>query len=92
MTKHTPGPWRYSPAHKDIVSMSSVGRDDLICDVRGSQHGSVLPSEANANLIVAAPKMLQAIDLSIDLIAKNSPKTAMMILEEVAAEAKGKTE
>ena len=59
---HTPGPWRYSPAHKDIISMANVGRDDLICDVRGSEHGSVIPSEANARLIAAAPGLLAALE------------------------------
>ena len=58
---HTPGPWRYSPAHKDIISMANVGRDDLICDVRGSEHGSVIPSEANAQLIAAAPELVAAL-------------------------------
>jgi hypothetical protein len=53
MNKHTPGPWRYSKAHKDVISMCGGIKKDVICDIG---------NEENAHLIAAAPDLLAALE------------------------------
>lgn len=64
MTEHTPtpGPWRNEG--DGWVAVDSPYNNDLhghgvpICTVRGAQHHQI---DANANLIAAAPKLLEAL-------------------------------
>ena len=58
--KWTPGPWRYSEAHGDIISMANV-KPDVICDAKEGRY-NVLPSKHNAHLIAAAPDLVEALD------------------------------
>jgi len=90
MTKHTPGPWIIS-ATRNCPKAHQEETHLMVADCRNA----LLDKEEqnkNARLIAAAPEMLEAINLAIDLIRKGSPKTAMMILDEVAAKTKGETE
>ena len=57
--KWTPGPWRYSEAHGDIISMANV-KPDVICDAKEGRY-NVLPSKHNAHLIAAAPDLVEAL-------------------------------
>ena len=53
--KYTPGPWRYSKAHNDIISMAPGVKSDVVAEyVLGI-------SLANARLICAAPDLLEAL-------------------------------
>ena len=58
MNKHTPGPWRYSKAHKDVISMCGGIKKDVICEI---------VNEANARLIAAAPDLLEAAQLALQI-------------------------
>ena len=54
--KHTAGPWRYSKAHNDIISMAPGVKSDVVAEyVLGV-------SLANARLIAAAPELLEALE------------------------------
>ena len=55
-TKHTPGPWRYSPVHNDIISMAD-GPWTEIC---------FFFKEEDARLIAAAPELLEALQMLSD--------------------------
>ena len=100
MSNHTPGLWKVRKRMVSVIDSEAFVWDgnyiifdgdvviaEVSCDDVGTEQ-----AEVNAKLIAAAPKMLEAIDFSIDLIAKGSPKTAMIILKEIAAKAKGETE
>ena len=85
MSNHIPGPWKFY-TNRGIISeveINNVGEPIIIA------HGVRYP---HGYLLAAEPEMLEAIGLAIDLIRKGSPKTAMMILDEVAAKRKGETE
>lgn len=60
MTDHTPVPWR--------SDTDRVVTDDglVICDVR---HAGTWITEANANLIAAAPELLVALTEALDLFS-----------------------
>lgn len=84
MSEHTPGPWKLT--YCEPTEECYVDFENGCATVIGEE------VESKARLIAAAPKMLEAINLAIGLIIEGNPKTAMMILDEVAAEAKGETE
>lgn len=60
--KHTPGPWTYSQSGEKAIAIISQGYAEQfrasvrICD------GYPLKAQANARLIVAAPRMYQTLE------------------------------
>jgi len=75
MSKHTPGPWDWSPHYKTgdgRATWSLIGSQDgygiLSCDGdENSPQG--LNDEANARLIAAAPELLEALTQIHDVYA-----------------------
>ena len=64
MSNHTPGPWS-AATYRHMSIICSVGGVKHICQVFNDGHGASEPEleegMANANLIVAAPEMLEAL-------------------------------
>ena len=68
MTPHTPGPWRVTP-----IAIAVFADQMKICDIRGwgyltgvgglrlREDQAIAIQEANANLIAAAPELLEAL-------------------------------
>jgi hypothetical protein len=88
--KHTPGPWHISP-------FKSWDKDIRICEAGVLvDHDDVdrAEAEANANLIAAAPDLLEACEDITDnpramaILERFAPSTAKLILA-VIAKAKG---
>jgi hypothetical protein len=65
MKKHTPGPWMY---WESVGQINARDNPIQICDIRphGDQR-SADENRANANLIAAAPDLLEALDEVIGL-------------------------
>ena len=63
-TKWTKGPWRVNPyTTSDDLLISGDGCTlARIPDAKHGQHLTVIESEANANLIAAAPEMYEALE------------------------------
>lgn len=62
MSKHTPGPWEVVDCLKEGVvderaNVALLGRYRIVCDTK---HGSLSETE-DANLIAAAPDLLEAL-------------------------------
>ena len=60
-SKHTPGPWRLSPAD-DTVVIDATGSEVAAIDGDYNQPEAWPLMEANARLIAAAPDMLAALE------------------------------
>lgn len=63
MSRHTPGPWRVwmKPAGRGTVPfVQAEGDSEAIAQVFGGERSSEA-REANANLIAAAPELLEAL-------------------------------
>lgn len=88
--KHTPGPWvRCEEAPKIIMSGSFIKGHQgyIVGSVSGNDNSGFYASEqeaeANARLIVAAPEMLEALELAAETLrryedyhrAKNTPES-----------------
>lgn len=93
-TKHTPGPWFVDSNHEDACF---VGQDDG-CAVASMVCGDGQDMRANAQLIAAAPEMLEALELAnlYILSISNHPDihnaTALHLkLQDLIAKAKGET-
>ena len=71
--KFTPGPWRFSSAHNDIITMANI-KQDVICDVEGSIYKSLVKPE-NAHLIAAAPEMYEAL---LAFVSNSTAQTYML--------------
>ena len=72
MSKHTPGPWERRG--KSVVVKGAPRRNNAysgrICNVQGNGEGKTKINEianANANLIAAAPQMLEALEELVEL-------------------------
>lgn len=71
---HTPGPWHWHPTSAEPFSLMGANGQDVIRAVDGhvySEHSSDaatidIHTEADANLIAAAPDMLAALKLIAD--------------------------
>lgn len=64
---HTPGPW-YRDGHKDDVVRSVIVRDATGFEVALTRHWGVKETEANANLIAAAPELLKHLQHMVWLV------------------------
>lgn len=60
--KHTEGPW-YRDGYKNDAVRSAIVRDATGFEVALTRHLSTRETEANANLIAAAPEMLAALKM-----------------------------
>jgi hypothetical protein len=60
MSEHTAGPW-YRDGYKSDVVRSAIVRDATGFEVALTRHWGVKETEANANLIAAAPETLEAL-------------------------------
>lgn len=63
---HTPGPWNVEKVHyrHAVVDSAQNGKWDLIAETT---------SRENANLIAAAPEMLEALEAVVDAMQLNKP-------------------
>lgn len=75
-TKYTPGPWAIvcgrHYAH-EIQAKSKRGKDWIIARITASKVGQD-EAEANANLVAAAPELLEAIEEYFEVWANNGKK------------------
>lgn len=101
MSKHTPGPWKYSEWHDGgfAVDQDTADKWSAVCDVRpntlGSRPVDAEEAEANARLITASPELLAVCDEMIEHVAKYGalPRSADKLLGRAMAavsKAKGK--
>lgn len=91
----TPGPWRYSEAHGDIISMNH-SPDDIVCDTAASDNPKYLVRGRDANLIATAPELYEAVELAIEWIemhATDKPESneTLNVLITVAGKARGES-
>lgn len=100
MSKHTPGPWLVTGG-SFVYALNSYGTNSFWTNIYGgSQGGYKSPAtpneeiEANANLIAAAPDLLEAAILALDEMCNTSaPRSsftdAVDALDAAIARAKG---
>ena len=86
-TKHTPGPWSYSPPFDDGSMLRSSWQPAIISRYETAGDGSkyrrlvyicafefrMTPSEADGRLIAAAPELLEALEKALDELGGNDP-------------------
>lgn len=88
MSEHTPGPWRACEVFPSIVIGSDGKRITLPATSRDDD-----VNEANANLIAAAPEMLEVLELCDEAMAYMSeydiPLTLPDKVKSAIAKAKG---
>jgi hypothetical protein len=67
-TKHTPGPWKihHNIGHKNELGIIADNAPCIIA-IMGNQKEWPKEAEANANLIAAAPELLEACKFFIEL-------------------------
>lgn len=92
-SRHTPGPWRHDwqfivapdPAgiHPDIYIAEIVDTDDE------GRMAAPKQQDANANLIAAAPALLEAALLIIERWSQGDLAEAVRMLDDAVAEATG---
>ena len=78
MITHTPGPWRLMPLEDGVAYLrirgTRLGGRYKVCNVHAALHQletEVLVSQANAQLIAAAPELLQAL-IALDNYVSNN--------------------
>ena len=87
--KHTPGPWILNEADGTIRYQHDTGA--MICDLADAETRDD-QTEANANLIVAAPKMLSALQSAkAEFEARDGAGTCPSAIEELLEEIIGRT-
>lgn len=89
MSKHTPGQWQ---THAIKESVSVFGNDGCLVAVMFETH-RLRPRDmaiANANLIAAAPDMLDALKLVVDTFENGGwPSATIVIAKAAIAKAEG---
>lgn len=69
MSQHTPGPWKAHVDDGGIWVEPPNPNEPVICDIvlraNAASTLSAVEDEANANLIAAAPEMLEALEASL---------------------------
>lgn len=91
--KHTPGPWtnhgrgRLSPGFPH----SAVAAKTLIARVYSEAFGDPEQEAANANLIAAAPDLLEALEAASNYLRMASPGNAKKVIDAAIAKAKGQS-
>jgi hypothetical protein len=97
MNKHTPGPWEYQlvPTGVGAVACKIVSEKGLICTGRSfTSHGSRQASaEADADLIAAAPQMLEALHSAERCLAiyerEGANNAELLVVRAAIAKAEG---
>jgi hypothetical protein len=82
MNKFTPGPWRYT----------NKGRRAQISKLGGNQVCMLWncpETESNANLIAAAPDMLEALEKVLEVMAEDMPVGLRKVCYDALAKARG---
>lgn len=84
--KHTPGPWRIDPDNFNVYS------DGLLAQVYGHTHNG--ERLANAQLIAAAPELLETLEMAQKAIkggceTENDRQGLLDIISAIMAKAKG---
>lgn len=86
-TKHTPGPWYIEEQHPKFGGYfihhnadETQDSDDVVC--------SDVTNEANARLIVAAPELLEALEMVSSFNWKNNRTHLLEIVNAAIAKAK----
>ena len=64
MTQHTPGPWTVEMINNDAARI--WGPNNTFVAECWRPHGKAYPTKANANLIAAAPELLEALEECLD--------------------------
>lgn len=74
MNKHTPGPWAINEILRQYSGKLEIQSGDThIASVTVGKKGITPEQEANANLISAAPELLEALDLLFSHKVVNTP-------------------
>jgi len=108
MSKHTPGPWTVTQNFRGMAGVwpDSPGTNKPICmlahDPDGPSKGPFENWQANANLIAAAPELLEALVEAVELIEFHMGSThsetdedeelVVKMAESAIAKAEGRTE
>ena len=98
MTKHTPGPWLVGGPYPGVSVIYPVGCDDsgeqfeLITRLWDWEHGDA-PEEvkSNANLIAAAPELLEACEAAYHSDKYSLPPKTRVALKNAIAKARGES-
>lgn len=83
-TQHTPGPWQYWPS---IGQVNRPGDPNQICNI--PPNGDKKPADendANARLIAAAPELLEALEMVVNIATH--PKATKADIKRIAEEAR----
>ena len=92
MSKHTPGPWRDGgPSAIGGWPVVGTGRGRIICYMRYA-HPIDSTTAANAQLIAAAPDMLEALEMARDARSPGEKICASAMRGRAIAKAEGKHE
>ncbi|HEK1928034.1 TPA: hypothetical protein SMS04_002719 [Proteus mirabilis] len=70
--KHSPAPWRCHDKRPNCSGYSIVGNDGQYIGFVGDSD-ELSPMDANANLIAAAPELLEALIKLTDYVSDDSP-------------------
>lgn len=85
MSKHTPGPWSTYNNFGDqmLKAESPKGQIELAAIFKSSEYQPVLPVEANARLIAAAPNLLSALKEAQSSLCEHCPQMMDTVGEQV---------
>ena len=86
--KHTPGPWKAQESGSGMLSSTFITdpRGDIIASMMGSFRDNY-----DAELIVAAPEMLEALELVVSTYeAGGWPSATLVVAKAAIAKATGK--
>jgi hypothetical protein len=88
MEKHTPGPWKFE---KETSTIRSEPANNWLATM-DSWDGTI-NNEANARLIAAAPKLLEALEyIKLEMFKKDPDKTTMAcLIAQAIAKARGES-
>lgn len=97
MSKHTHGPWKAYPCHREGYTIWAGTETDPICVIDSQDYEGrygALMHEADAHLIAAAPELLEALKVMVRLYAGQIQNNggydiALELAREAIAKAKG---
>jgi hypothetical protein len=90
MSKHTPEPWRYEEFGPNVIIKAT--KNPMLSVVHSLYHESREQMEANARLIAAAPELLEALEMMLEMSEMGGFGKAYAEDVARAAIAKGKGE
>lgn len=71
-TKHTPGPWKFSETMTNGFEIYGQSPDDLDAIAKTYDSNVEGREKANAHLIEAAPDLLKAVDMALELLSRHA--------------------